>query len=192
VQAASGSTPEEIIDAAYGELRSALADELVERVKAQTPEFFEDLVLDVLIAMGYGGTRADAAERLGRSGDGGIDGVIREDALGLDQIYVQAKRWGGSVGRPVIQGFVGALHGAHADRGVLITTSHFTPDATSYARNVPARVILIDGQHLAELMIDYGVGVTETTRYELKRIDGDYFPDDAASEVAPADGDALR
>jgi restriction system protein len=119
-------TPEEVMDSANRELRSALPEELLDRVKAQPPEFFEELVLDVLTAMGYGGTRADAAERLGRSGDGGIDGVIREDILGLDLIYVQAKRWQGPVGRPVIQAFVGALHGAHADRGVLLTTSHFT------------------------------------------------------------------
>lgn len=142
--AGTDATPDEVMDAAYSELRSALADELIERIKAQAPEFFEELVLDVLTTMGYGGTRTDASERLGRSGDGGIDGVIREDALGLDVIYVQAKRWQGPVGRPVIQGFVGALHGVHAERGVRITTSHFTPDAVTYAENVPAAVILIE------------------------------------------------
>jgi restriction system protein len=178
------TTPDEVMDAAYRELHSALADELLERIKAQQPAFFEGLVLDVLTAMGYGGSRSDAAERLGRAGDGGIDGVIREDALGLDVIYVQAKRWDGSVGRPVIQGFVGALHGAHAEKGVLITTSHFTSDAIRYAEGVSARVILIDGLRLAELMIDWGVGVTETTRYELKRVDGDYFPEE---QIAPPD-----
>jgi restriction system protein len=182
---AVSETPEEIMDAANRELRSALGEELLDRVKAQPPEFFEELVLDVLTAMGYGGTRADAAERLGRSGDGGIDGVIREDILGLDLIYVQAKRWQGAVGRPVIQAFVGALHGAHADRGVLITTSHFTPDALAFASSVPSRVVLVDGTQLAELMIDHGVGVTEMTRYVLKRIDSDYFPSDVASPDGP-------
>ena len=177
----ASDTPEEVIYAAYRELGSALAEELLERVKAQPPEFFEELVLDVLTAMGYGGTRSDAAERLGRSGDGGIDGVIREDILGLDLIYVQAKRWQGPVGRPVIQAFVGALHGAHADRGVIITTSYFTPDALAFASSVPTRVVLIDGAQLAELMMDHGVGVTETTRYVLKRIDSDYFPSDVAA-----------
>jgi len=190
VNGEASETPEEVMDAAYRELGSALAEELLERVKAQPPEFFEELVLDVLTAMGYGGTRADAAERLGRSGDGGIDGVIREDILGLDLIYVQAKRWQGPVGRPVIQAFVGALHGAHADRGVVITTSHFTPDALAFASSVPTRVVLVDGTQLAELMIDHGVGVTEMTRYVLKRIDSDYFPSDVA---APSDeGDVLR
>ena len=180
-------TPEEVMDTADRELHAALAEELLDRVKAQPPEFFEELVLDVLTAMGYGGTRADAAERLGRSGDGGIDGVIREDILGLDLIYVQAKRWQGPVGRPVIQAFVGALHGAHADRGVLITTSHFTPDALAFTSTVPSRVVLIDGTQLAELMIDHGVGVTETTRYVLKRIDSDYFPSDIAAPADDAD-----
>ena len=183
----ANDTPEEVMDAAYRELGSALAEELLERVKAQPPEFFEELVLDVLTAVGYGGTRADAAERLGRSGDGGIDGVIREDILGLDVIYVQAKRWQGPVGRPVIQAFVGALHGAHADRGVIITTSHFTPDARAFAESVPTRVVLIDGTQLAELMIDHGVGVAETTRYVLKRIDSDYFPSDVAAPTGDTD-----
>lgn len=176
-------TPEETMDAGFRQLQSALADELLERIKEQPPDFFERLVLDVLTAMGYGGS--DAAERLGRSGDGGIDGVIREDSLGLDLIYVQAKRWEGSVGRPVIQGFVGALHGVHSEKGVLITTSTFTEEARTYAATVPARVILIDGRHLAELMIEWDVGVTETTAYRLKRVDGDYFPEDAVAESPP-------
>jgi len=175
------TTPKEVMEAAYHELRSALAGDLIQAIKRQSPEFFEHLVLDVLTGMGYGGSRTDAAEQLGRSGDGGIDGVIREDALGLDVIYVQAKRWENPVGRPVIQGFVGALHGAHADKGVLITTSTFTPDASNYAEGVAARIILIDGSHLAELMIDHDVGVSETSRYRLKRIDTDYFEDSNGS-----------
>jgi restriction system protein len=184
------STPEEVIDAAYREHRSVLVGEMLDRIKKQSPEFFEALVLDVLTAMGYGGSRADAAERLGRTGDGGIDGIVREDALGLDVIYVQAKRWDGSVGRPVIQGFVGALHGAHAEKGVLITTSSFTTEALRYADSVAARVILLDGEQLAGLMIDYDVGVTETTRIQLKRIDSDYFLDDVAAGIVMPAGPA--
>jgi restriction system protein len=168
-------TPEERIDSAYRELRSALAADLIDRVFDQTPEFFEQLVLDVLYAMGYGGSRDDAVERLGKSGDEGVDGVIQEDRLGLDLIYVQAKRWRNVVGRPEIQKFFGALHGQRATKGIFITTSTFSKEARKYASDVTPRVILVDGKELAQLMIAYGVGVTASHTYELKRLDLDYF-----------------
>jgi restriction system protein len=188
-EAAQDQTPEERIDSAYRELRAALAADVLERIYEQPPEFFEQLVLDVLSAIGYGGTREGAAQRLGKSGDGGVDGVIREDRLGLDQIYVQAKRWKDSVGRPEIQKFFGALHGQRATKGVFITTSTFTKDAADYADGVTPRVILVDGKELAELMIDHDVGVTVARRYGLKRLDLDYFASedsDAASGPAGA------
>ena len=179
-------TPEEQIDAAYRQLRAALAAEVLERVKEQSPDFFELLVLDVLRAMGYGGTQEDAIERLGQSGDEGVDGMIREDELGLDLIYVQAKRWQNPVGRPEIQKFFGALHGKRATKGVFITTSWFTADAASYAESVTPRVILVDGNKLARLMMDYSVGVTTGRRYDIKRIDLDYFATDDEATSGPA------
>jgi restriction system protein len=169
------ATPEERAASAYRELRAALASDVLERVSEQSDEFFEQVVLDVLQAMDYGGSREDAAERLGKSGDGGVDGVIREDKLGLDLIYVQAKNWSNTVGRPEIQRFVGALQGQRATKGVFITTSSYSREAITYAESVSPRVILVDGKELAELMIDHGVGVSVTTRYEIKRIDLGYF-----------------
>jgi len=182
------ATPEEAMESAYEQLHSAVADELLERIKEQSPAFFEQLVLDVLHAMGYGSRRRDRPERLGRTGDEGLDGVIREDRLGLDVIYVQAKRWEGSVGRPVIQAFVGALQGIRASKGVLITTSSFTADAQSYASGVSPRVILVDGRELAELMLDHDVGTSTSRQYALKKIDEDYFAEDstATSAAGPA------
>lgn len=176
-QGESTATPEERVASAYRELRSALAEELLDRVLDQSPEFFEQLVLDVLGAIGYGGTLDDSAERLGRTGDEGVDGVIREDRLGLDLIYVQAKRWDRrrSVGRPDIQQFVGALQGKRAGKGVFITTSSFASPAIAYADAVNPRVVLVDGKELAELMIDHDVGVSVAERFELKRVDSDYF-----------------
>jgi len=145
------------------------------------------LVLDVLHAMGYGGSRDDTAQRLGQSGDEGIDGVIREDRLGLDLIYVQAKRWTSVVGRPKIQKFFGALHGKRATKGVFITTSTFSRDAVDYAEGVTPRVILVDGKELAQLMIEHGVGVTASRQYEISRIDLDYFTsDDSEASTPPA------
>jgi restriction system protein len=173
--AADTATPEERAASAYRELRATLASDLLERVSEQSPEFFEGLVLDVLHAIGYGGSREDATERLGRTGDEGVDGVVREDRLGLDLIYVQAKKWSNPVGRPEIQRFVGALHGQRASKGVFITTSSFSREAVSYADSVSPRVILVDGPELAQLMIDHGVGVSVATMYEIKRIDLDYF-----------------
>jgi restriction system protein len=179
-------TPEERIDTAHREMRSALAAELLDRVFDQSPEFFEQLVLDVLYEMGYGGSRDDAAERLGQSGDEGVDGVIREDRLGLDLIYVQAKRWKNVVGRPEIQKFFGALHGQRATKGVFITTSSFSKEARDYADGVTPRVILVDGKELAQLMIEHAVGVTVALRYEVKRLDLDYFVTDDEEVQAEA------
>lgn len=181
------ATPEERLGAASRELRAALAAELLDTVLGQSPRFFEQLVLDVLHGMGYGGTRQDAVERLGQSGDGGIDGVIREDPLGLGEIYVQAKRWAldRAVGRPEIQRFVGALHGQRASKGVFITTSGFSSDALAYAEGVVPRVVLIDGRELAQLMIDHDVGVAIVERFDVKRIDSDYFESD---DSAPTSG----
>jgi restriction system protein len=167
-------TPQELIAGAYRDLRGALIAELLDSIGDQSSAFFEVLVLDVLQAMGHGGSRDDAAARLGQSGDGGVDGVIREDRLGLDQIYVQAKNWANPVGRPEIQKFFGALHGQRATKGVVITTSTFTREARDYAKDVTPRVILVDGRELAGLMIDTGVGVTVTGTYALARIDSDY------------------
>ena len=184
---ATEHTPEEQIDAADAQLRAALAAEVLERVKEQSPAFFEQLVLDVLRAMGYGGTHEDAVERLGQSGDEGVDGMIREDELGLDLIYVQAKRWQNPVGRPEIQKFFGALHGKRASKGVFITTSVFTSEAAAYADSVTPRVILVDGKELARLMIEYEVGVATSRKYEIKRIDLDYFAgEDEVGSVSPS------
>lgn len=177
VQSAQDDTPEEAIDRAYEQLTSALADELLDKIVNAEPVFFEQLVVDLLIAMGYGGSRGEAGERLGQSGDGGIDGVIREDRLGLEAIYLQAKRWhpSRSVGRPEVQGFAGALQGAHASKGVFITTATFSPQARDFAKSMDARVVLGDGAQLTRLMIEHGVGVTVRQSYHLKRVDEDYF-----------------
>lgn len=169
------ATPEERIDAAYQELRQALMAEVRERVSAVSFAAFEDLVLDVLHAMGYGDGTEDSRLRTGGSGDAGIDGVIREDRLGLDVVYVQAKRWEGSVGRPVVQGFVGALQGARASKGIIFTASTFSGKAQEYAASVSPRVVLVDGERLASLMIDHNVGVSERETYAVKRVDSDYF-----------------
>ena len=171
-------TPEEILQEAYLVLRKNLAGELLEAVMESSPSFFEQLVVDLLIRMGYGGSRQEAGEAIGRSGDEGIDGIIKEDRLGLDIIYVQAKRWENVVGRPDVQKFAGALQGQRARKGVFITTSTFSREAMAFAANIETKIILIGGDKLAELMIDHGVGVTTEETYEVKRIDSDYFPDD--------------
>ena len=168
-------SPEEQIEAADGKLRAKLAVELQQQMAAMDPFRFEQLVLDLLFAMKYGGSREEAAMVTKKTGDGGIDGVINEDRLGLDVIYVQAKRWQGTVGRNEIMNFVGALAGKKASKGVFITTSDFNANATDYAQTVPQKVILINGPRLAELMIEHGIGVTTTRTIELKRIDSDYF-----------------
>lgn len=170
------TTPVETIAKAVAEANSAVAAEALERVREREPAFLERLVLNVLTALGYRGA-AGSAEHLGRSGDNGLDGVIRQDPLGLDQIYVQAKRYaaGHTVGRPEIQGFVGALHGAQANRGVFITTSSFTNEAITYADRVSARVVLIDGITLAHLMVTHNIGVQDREAYVIKRVDEDFF-----------------
>jgi restriction system protein len=173
-------TPEEALEVAHQKMRVGLASELLEKVKAASPRFFENLVVELLLKMGYGGSRHDAGEAIGRSGDEGIDGVISEDRLGLDVIYLQAKRWDATVGRPEIQRFVGALHGKRARKGVFITTSAFSADATAYAEHIDSKVVLIDGRRLAELMIDFGVGVTTSATYDVKRVDSDYFDETGA------------
>src|SRR4051812_19119045 len=173
-------TPEETIDSAYGVVRTALANELRDRITSNSPAFFETLVLDVLEAMGYGGGHVASRKHLGRSGDGGIDGVIREDRLGLDVIYVQAKRWEHAVGRPAIQAFVGALQGAQAGKGVIFTASEFSREAREYAEHVSPRVTLVDGRRLAELMIEYNVGVDVKRTYDLKDVDENYFDAETA------------
>jgi len=150
----------------------------LDRVKAASAEFFERLVVELLLSMGYGGSRKEAGEAIGKAGDEGIDGIINEDRLGLDAIYIQAKKWEGGVGRPEIQKFVGALHGKRAKKGVFITTSSFSADAVEYVGKIDPKVVLIDGRHLANLMIDFNVGVTPVTSYETKRIDSDYFSEE--------------
>ncbi len=169
------TTPEEAIELAHQGLREQLAQELLARILSCSPTFFEQLVVELLVKMGYGGSRRDAGERIGQTGDGGIDGIIKEDRLGLDTIFIQAKRWQGSVGRPEIQKFVGALQGQRAKKGVFITTSSYTPDATDYASRIDTKVVLIDGKHLAGLMIDFDVGVAAAASYVVKRLDSDYF-----------------
>jgi len=171
----SDETPEEQLAGAYQKLRGELESELLEIVKQSTPVFFERLVVDLLVKMGYGGSRKEAGKAIGRSGDEGIDGIINEDKLGLDVIYIQAKRWEGTVGRPEIQKFAGALMGQGAKKGVFITTSSFSKDAINYVRQIDARIILIDGDLLAGLMADHGVGVTTVGTYEIKKADMDYF-----------------
>lgn len=168
-------TPLESIEAGYQSLHAALASDLLERIKGGSPRFFEQLVLDLLVAMGYGGSRLDAAEAVGRSGDEGVDGIIKEDKLGLDSIYLQAKRWESPVGRPVVQGFAGSLEGHRARKGVFITTSKFSQDAHEYVRRIEKKIVLIDGQQLSSLMVEHGVGVTDVAIYHIKRIDEDYF-----------------
>lgn len=173
-----GETPEEILEASYQDLRRALADELIEHVKSCSPRFFERVVVNLLVAMGYGGSRQDAGEAIGKTGDGGIDGIINEDKLGLDVVYVQAKRWEGAVGRPDVQKFAGSLEGQRARKGVLITTSQFSPKAKDYVDRIEKKIVLIDGEKLAQLMIDYGIGVTEVASFTMKKIDLDYFGDE--------------
>lgn len=170
------ATPEESLDAAFGQVRAAIEADLLQHVLDSPPEFFERLVVELLVKMGYGGTLKDAGEAMGKSGDGGIDGKIKEDRLGLDEIHIQAKRWNGkTVGRPDIQAFAGSLEGVRARKGIFITTSTFSPEAHDYVGRIDKRIVLIDGQSLAALMYDYGVGVASTASYEVKRVDSDFF-----------------
>ncbi len=168
-------TPVEAIEAAVSSVRQTVSSELLDRIKAAPPDFFERLVVDLLLAMGYGGSRRDAGAAVGRSGDGGIDGVIKEDRLGLDAVYVQAKRWDGPVGRPMVQMFAGSLDGQKATKGVLITTSSFTSEAREYARSIGKRIVLVDGPQLADLLIDNEVGVIVEATFRLIRVDPGFF-----------------
>lgn len=171
-------TPQETLEISYQHLRATLAQELLERVKKVPPRFFETLVVDLLVAMGYGGSRRDAGQAIGRSGDEGIDGIIKEDKLGLDVIYIQAKRWTDTVSRPIVQGFAGSLEGHRARKGVLITTSQFSSHARDYVDRIEKKIILVDGEQLAQLMIEHNVGVTAVNQYIIKKMDLDYFGDE--------------
>lgn len=177
VAAADKQTPEEAIEHSYTQLRSQLADELLEQIKGCSSDFFERLVVDVIVAMGYGGSHRDAAKATQRSNDGGIDGIIKQDRLGLDTIYIQAKKWDDSrpIHRPEIQKFAGALQGVRARKGIFITTSSFSDGAREYVATIDSKIVLIDGTELAQLMIDHGIGVTPHQTYEIKRLDSDYF-----------------
>jgi restriction system protein len=171
-------TPEEAIEAAYQAIQQGLAAELLQTIKNCSPAFFERLVVDLLVKMGYGGTSREAGRAIGSTNDGGIDGIINEDRLGLDIVYIQAKRWDHSVGRPEIQKFAGALQGQRARRGIFITTSTFSKTAIDYVSRIDSKIVLIDGDTLAQLMIDFGIGVTPVASYELKRVDSDHFTDE--------------
>jgi len=177
-QDVSYETPEEVLQNAYQNIRSGLAGEILDRIKTNSPGFFESLVVDLMVAMGYGGSRSDAGQSLGQSGDEGIDGIIKEDKLGLDVIYLQAKRWEGTVGRPEVQKFVGALHGKRAKKGVFITTGKFSEEAYDYVKSIDPKVILIDGKTLANYMIDFNLGTSTSVIYEIKKIDSDYFTEE--------------
>ena len=170
-------TPEEALDDAYQKIRQDLADDLLSYVINSNSGFFEKLVVELLVKMGYGGTQREAARAVGKSGDEGIDGIIDEDRLGLDSIYIQAKKWqlGTTVGRPEIQKFVGALHGKRAKRGVFITTTTFSKVAEEYVDSIDTKIVLIDGDRLTDLMIDYDIGVSNQTTYHIKTLDTDYF-----------------
>lgn len=171
-------TPEETLDQAAEKLRFEVARQLIKQIKQNSPSFFEKLVVDLLVKMGYGGSIKDAGKAIGQSGDEGIDGIIKEDNLGLDLIYIQAKRWEAPVGRPELQKFVGALQGKRARKGVFITTSLFTSQSIDYIKQVDPSIVLIDGEMLVELMIDYNLGVSVESTIEIKKIDSDYFIED--------------
>lgn len=171
-------TPEEQIEAASVALRDSLGEEILTKMKAALPAFFERLVVELLVRMGYGGTRKDAGRAIGRSGDEGIDGIIKEDRLGLDVIYIQAKKWEATVGRPEIQKFAGALQGFRAKKGIFITTSDFSKEAEDYASRIDSKIVLINGETLWNLMIDFGIGVSTVATYEVKKLDNDYFDEE--------------
>ena len=178
VQEYEESTPEELMGIGHRKLQNDLAYELLDNIKRCSPSFFERLVIDLLVKIGYGGSREDAGKAIGKSGDEGIDGIIKEDKLGLDIIYVQAKKWENPVSRPEIQKFAGALQGQRAKKGIFITTSAFSKNAIEYTSVIDSKIILIDGEQLAKLMIENGVGVSKITSYDIKKIDSDYFMED--------------
>lgn len=172
----STTTPSEALEAAYENLRDELADELLAKLKATSPAFFERVVVELLVKMGYGGSRTDAGRAIGKSGDGGIDGIIKEDKLGLDVVYIQAKRWDSTpVGRPDVMQFAGALQAQRASKGIFITTSRFTEEARGYVSQIGSKIVLIDGEQLTNLMIENDVGVSTVSLYPVKKIDSDYF-----------------
>lgn len=172
----STATPSEALESAYENLRDELIDELLTKLKQSSPAFFERIVVELLVKMGYGGSRADAGKAIGRSGDGGIDGIIKEDKLGLDVVYIQAKRWESNpVGRPDVMQFAGALQAQKASKGIFITTSRFTDDARNYVSQIGSKIVLIDGDQLSHLLIDHDVGVSTVSLYPLKKVDSDYF-----------------
>jgi restriction system protein len=170
-------TPQESLEYGYQKMRRDLIQDILKTVKTASPKFFERLVIDLLLKMGYGGPTKDG-KAIGQSGDGGIDGVINEDKLGLDVIYVQAKRWDSAVGRPEVQKFAGALQGKRARKGIFITTSSFTKDATDFSNIVESKIVLIDGEQLAQYMIDHDIGVSKIVSYDIKKIDSDYFSEE--------------
>jgi restriction system protein len=173
-------TPDELLEYTYLELQRSLAQDILKQIELCTPRFFETLVVDLLVAMGYGGSIKDAAQVVGKSGDEGIDGIIKEDRLGLDTIYIQAKKWKNSnpVSRSEIQKFVGALQGRHASKGIFINTAKFAETAKEYVKNLNCKVVLIDGELLAKYMIDFNIGVTLRDTYQVKKIDFDYFSEE--------------
>jgi restriction system protein len=174
-------SPQDLMDKSYSRILSALEDDILSEVVSQSPEFFEKLVVDLLLSMGYGGSQIQNGQVLGKSGDGGVDGVIKEDKLGFDKIYVQAKKWdiNSTIGRPELQKFVGALSGQGALKGAFITTAKFSKEAWDYAKNQHMyKIALIDGKSLAKLMIENNIGVSIETIYEIKKVDSDYFSDD--------------
>ena len=175
---AAAETPQETVERGHEALRERLADELLDKVKSCTPAFFERLVVDLLVAMGYGGSRQDAGKVVGGSGDGGIDGIIKEDKLGLDALYIQAKRWEAAVGRPVVQSFAGSMEAQRARKGVLITTSRFSKDAHDYVAQIEKKIVLMDGEQLVEHMINCGLGVSTAATYTVHRLDLDYFEEE--------------
>jgi len=172
------ATPEEILQNAYQNIRNQLCADLLNNMKKCSPRFFENLVVKLMVSMGYGGSKSDAGQALGRSGDEGIDGIIKEDSLGLDVIYLQAKRWDAMVGRPEIQKFVGALCGKNAQKGVFMTTGKYSEEAERYANTVSPKVVLIDGEQMANYMFDLDVGVSNVETYQLKKIDLEYFEEE--------------
>ena len=172
------STPQERLESSYQELRRQLSHDLLERVRKSSPSFFEKLVVILLVKLGYGGSRIDAGQAIGKTGDDGIDGIIKEDKLGLDVVNIQAKRWERPVGRPEIQAFAGSLEGHRSKKGVFITTSKFTPDAEEYVKRIEKKIVLINGEQLTQFMIDNGVGVTEESQYIINKIDEDFFIDE--------------
>lgn len=176
---AGEETPLESLEYGYQKIKQDLGQQLLIQVKAVSSSFFEKLVVELIVKMGYGGSKKDAGEVIGRTGDGGIDGVIKQDQLGLDNVYIQAKRWeNASIGRPELQKFVGALEGKKANKGIFITTSSFAKQARDYASTVGRNIVLIDGERLAQLMIDYNVGASPIATYEVKKIDSDYFAEE--------------